>query len=357
MILNIQTLRVLFTFLVVTAHLDKLYEVLGLQTVTSALTHISVDGFIVCSAFLIPYTHAQRPRPAAGFLGRRLARLVPFYWFMTLVVAALVLIAPQLFQNTAVTAETLFKSLFFIPYYKYADVSEPIVFVGWTMNYFIFYILLHTFSLRLFGARAWISTTLILVGLVIYGWVFKPVEPILETFTHARQLSFVAGLLLCTWWLHAREKIVPSPQPRWFKPACYGAALTALALITLRDVVFAGVNPRIIGPVFAAVLIGAAITLDRAGVVHRSRIRDTLAEAGFAIYLTHYFVTQAATKVMQTLDLHNPLALIVLLAASYVGVAVVGVCANRFVEIPLENFVRGLWNKRTEPAARPLNAS
>ncbi len=165
--LNIQTLRVLFTLLVVTAHLDSIYALLGVERVTMALANISVDGFIVASAFLIPYTHAQRTRPPLGFLGRRLARLVPFYWFMTLAVAALALIAPQLFQNTVVTAETLFKSLFFIPYFKYSNVSEPIVFVGWTMNYFIFYILLHTLSLRFAGAWAWLSTSLVLTTLVI----------------------------------------------------------------------------------------------------------------------------------------------------------------------------------------------
>ena len=312
---------------------------------TWALATVSVDGFIVASAFLIPYTHAQRSRPPLGFLGRRLARLVPFYWVITLTVAALALIAPQLFQHTVVTPETVFKSLFFIPYEKHPGTIEPIVFVGWTMNYFVFYILVHTLSLWLAGARAWIVTTLVLVGLVVLGWIFKPTDPVLEMFTHARLLSFVAGQLLCAWWLHARAAIVPTPLPRWFKPACYAVAATALVLITLRDVVFAGVNPRLIGPVFASLVIASVIILDRAGAVHRGRIRDQLANASFAIYLTHYFVTQTAAKVVQKLDIQDPLIITPLLVATYGGVAVLGVLASRLVEAPLETLVRDLWNR------------
>ncbi len=121
-----------------------------------------------------------------------------------------------------------------------------------------------------------------------------------------------------------------------------------MTLITLRDVVFAGVNPRIIGPIFASLMIGSMIILNRAGIVHRSRLRDVLAEASFTIYLTHYFVTQTAVKIVERFDLREPALLIPLLIGTYVGVAILGVLATRLVEAPLETFVRNAWSKRAQ---------
>lgn len=346
MILNIQTLRVLFTFMVVTAHLETVYAVIGLDQVIRAFDRISVDGFLVVSAFLIPYTHARRPRPPLDFVGRRLARLVPFYWAVTLAVSVLCLIAPQLFMSTVVNATTLFKSLFFIPYEKRPDIYEPIVFVGWTMTYFIFYILLHGLSLKLAGKRAWIMTTAVLSALVILGLIFKPTDAIGITFTNLRLLPLIAGLLLCTWWLHVQDRIVPSPLPKWFKPACYAAIAAGFVAVWFRDILFPGVHPRVVGTVFASLSVGAAIILNRAGVVHHSKLRDTLADASFTIYLTHFFITQATMKIVPLLGITSPLIIVPMLIATYIGVAILGVLASKWVELPLEKAVRDWWSRR-----------
>ncbi len=349
---NIQTLRVLFTFMVVTAHLEPIFLVLGVWQFVSPLTYISIDGFILVSAFLIAYTHALRPRSPLGFIGRRMSRLVPFYWFMTIVVSLLALAVPALFMTTVVTPETFLKSMFFIPYEKSPDRVYPIVFVGWTMNLFVFYMAIHALSLKFAGARAWLATAGILTALALAGLLFQPKDVVLAFFTQPRLFSFVAGILLCTWWLHVRHTIVPQPLPAWFKPALLAMGVAALVTVTLRDVLLPGVNPRFIGPVLAGCVVVAAILLERAGAVHRSRLRDTLANASFTIYLTHYFLTQAANKIVLALDITSPAVIVPLLAATYVGVAIVGVAASRMLEEPMEKLVRDGW-ARMESALRP----
>lgn len=353
MIQNIQTMRVLFTFLVITAHLENAYAVIGLDKLIIALAHVSVDGFIVVSAFLIPFTQALRPKPPLAFLGRRLARLVPLYWAVTLFVAAIALALPHIFAHTMVTPETLLKSLFFIPYQKSWGQIEPIVYVGWTMNLFVAYILLHTLSLKVAGKYAWVMTVAVLLALVTYGFVFKPQEAIAKFFTGPRLLSFVAGLLLCTWWLHARNsRLFEAPQ-KWLKPTLYAMAIVGFVLCTLRDTILPLPISRYFGPLFACMLIAAVIMLDRVGAVHRSRLRDRLAEASFAIYLTHYLVTEAVIRIVPKLHLTDAFTVGPVIIAAYIVIAVMGMFVTRVIEIPLETAVRNAWRAMTTRTAAP----
>lgn len=354
MIQNIQTMRVLFTFLVVTAHMVGAYAVIGLDGVMMALARVSVDGFIVVSAFLIPFTQAQRPKPALTFLGRRLARLVPLYWAVTLFVATLTLVLPHIFKHTVLTPETLLKSLFFIPFEKSPGQVQPIVFVGWTMNLFVAYILLHALSLKVAGQRAWIMTTGVLTGLVVIGFVFKPQDTIINFFTGPRLLAFVAGQLLCAWWLHARDNPIFDAPPRWMKPALLALALAGLVLCTLRDDILPLSVSRYWGPLFACMVIAAVIMLERIGIVHRSKWRDHLAEASFSIYLTHYFVTELVVRGVARLRLDDWYTVLPLLFAAYVAVALLGLVVKRTVEAPLESAVRHGWRiitSRPQPPA------
>ncbi len=357
MLQNLQTLRVLFTLMVVTAHLEPIYRLLGVDQFVSPFARLSVDGFIVASAFLIPYTHARRPRSPLGFLGRRFVRLVPLYWLMTLIVAALALAAPFLFQTTTITPETLLKSLFFIPYEKSPGIVQPIIFVGWTMTYFVFFMLVYAVALKIAGRWAWAASAGFLSALVVIGWVLKPTDVVIAFFTSSRLLAFVAGQLVCAWWLHVQDRVSAADAPIWLKPALYGVIGLGFTTIALRDSVLLGVDPRLSGAVLAGLVIMAVLMLERLGETHRGALRDQLANASFAIYLTHYFVTQAAVKIAEALQTPYPLALLALLAGAYVGVAILGVLAARHLERPLESIAIKAWERALAMARRAPRAT
>ena len=70
-----------------------------------------VDIFFCISGFMILFS---TQKSTEHFLSKRLIRIVPFYWLMTLATYVLLLIAPGLFAQTKADPVLLVKSLFFL---------------------------------------------------------------------------------------------------------------------------------------------------------------------------------------------------------------------------------------------------
>lgn len=347
MIQNIQTLRVAFAMLVITGHLEVLYTYMGLVDPKHTIDGVATDGFLVVSAFVIIFSSLRKPVSGADFLGRRFARLVPFYWAITLFVAALDLLLPALFQNTHVTAETLSKSLFFIPFVKHDEFVAPIVFVGWTMNYIVFFIALHALNLYLFGKRAWMATAGVLTSLAVYGYLAHPTDVVVKFFTGPRQLSFALGAFMAGLW-NARP-IVPKIRHSFsFRTIATGLMIAGLGIRIGQQIWLPHLDMRYVSPFASCLVVLGALLLENNGDVHTGRIRDRLAEATFSIYLTHYFITQAAQKTAMHFDIHNIPLLVAMAAAAYAGALILGVLVCQWLEKPLDRIVRDMWRKLTE---------
>lgn len=347
MIQNIQTLRVAFAMLVITGHLEVLYTYMGLVDPRHTIDGVATDGFLVVSAFVIIYSSLRKTVTGADFLGRRFARLVPFYWAITLFVTALDLLMPALFQSTHITAETLSKSLLFIPFVKHGEFVAPIVFVGWTMNYIVFFLALHAVNLYLFGKRAWIATAAILASLSIYGFVAQPTDVVVKFFTGPRQLSFALGALMAGVW-NARPVVPKIKHNLSLRALALGLIIAGVSIRIGQQIWFPHIDLRYVGPFMSSCVVLGALMLESNGDVHTGKLRDRLAEATFSIYLTHYFITQAAQKTVIHFDIHNMPLLVAMLAASYLGAMILGVLVCQWVEKPLDKMVRDAWRKLTE---------
>lgn len=353
-ILNIQTLRVFFAFLVVTAHLEAVYVALGIVDPTRTISVGANDGFFIVSAFAIVYASLRKPTSALEFLGRRFARLVPFYWGITLFTALLVLIAPSLFQSTRVTPETLAKSLLFIPYLKHAGMVQPIVFVGWAMNYIMFVILVHGLAKYFAEQRAWMWTAGVLLSLALIGAVVQPANVVAAFYTGPKLVSYAFGVLLAGLWFN--RPVTPKRQhdPAW-RALAIALIVGGFAVRLVQQNFFRDIDMRLIAPLATAGIVTGTLLLEANGDRHKGVIRDRIAEATFSIYLTHYFVTQAVVKTLSHLAHPSPFVLIAGLVVAYVGAIVLGLLVCQYVEKPLDLWVRSAWRRLT-PARQPLEA-
>lgn len=139
---SLETLRIIAAVLVVCAHIPT-YDIplIGLFLGSARfLGSIGVDLFFCISGGVIGlYTvravTANADRPLGNFLIARVFRIAPLYWVVTAITMAVLwrkgLPLPS--------AEELIHSLAFVPYLEGTAYIDPIVHIGWTLQFEVFF--------------------------------------------------------------------------------------------------------------------------------------------------------------------------------------------------------------------------
>lgn len=346
MIANIQALRALAALLVVVVHLEQLLAPLGVSPSNVFFGGGGVDLFFVISGFIMVYTTAQSWPGTGNFLMNRIIRIVPLYWLMTLMVFALALIAPSLLGSTEPRADYLAKSLAFIPFEKTNGRMEPILFLGWTLNYEMFFYLVLGLGLG-WKARGLAGAAFAFMTLVALGLAAGFSDPLLRFYTNPILLEFVIGMAIGAAYLHPGWEPLWTRASPWIAGTMIAGGLVALVLLPFAILP----TDRIvqIGLASAAIVFGA-LWLERMGLVVRSGTVLLLGNASYAIYLTHPFVTQAVTKVADMLALDSVPVRILLVPVTYGLVMLAGVIVHLMIEKPMTRAIRNAVGVRRKSA-------
>ena len=144
---SVQILRAIAAWTVVYHHYIQVYGVNFTQAIGRGFSRygsFGVDVFFLISGFIMFQSVRNRPQTAIHFLFRRITRIVPNYWFFTTVVLVCCLAAPNTFASwIPFTLESLVKSLLFIPHQNPSGIgANPLLTVGWTLNYEMFFYVL-----------------------------------------------------------------------------------------------------------------------------------------------------------------------------------------------------------------------
>lgn len=344
---NIQTLRALAALLVVFVHLDVFLRALGLQP----FGHGGVDLFFIISGFIMVHTTRARPTTPAAFMANRFTRIAPIYWLLTLFVFAVALAAPSLLQATSSEPEQLAKSLAFIPFRKANGLVHPVLFVGWTLNYEMFFYALFAVGL-LFPRRAVgaVAVGAFITALVVYGHFARPDSVLGAFYTRPIILEFAAGMALAAL---APAVRVSTPLSRALLLAVCAVGLACAALVPL---VFPDLSRLVTQGLPSAFVVASAIVLHQSGVRVGGRLLLLLGNASYAIYLTHPFVTQALQKAGKVVGLSPALAA-ALIPVTLLLVCAVGVVTHLWVERPLTRLVKSLIDRLPVLSSKPAPAA
>jgi exopolysaccharide production protein ExoZ len=267
----IQYLRGLAALAVVVHHVTRSMAPQGSRIAELDLGHAGVLVFFVISGFVMSFACAGES--PATFAMRRIIRVVPLYWVMTLVYFAIL-------ERNDIAAGTpflrlphLMESLFFVPHFhlRVPDAIWPVLVQGWTLNYEMFFFLIFFVGIALHRPR--IFSMALLVLLLAIGLAFGPVDPRLVTWTSPLLLLFLAGVLLA----EARMR-VSLARLVWALPLGIGAMALG------SGGVFGGV--LIIGIGAVLVLLGTLALQERLPDVHL-RWLGALGDASYSIYLSH----------------------------------------------------------------------
>jgi exopolysaccharide production protein ExoZ len=261
-----------------------------------------VDIFFVISGFVMTLSTDENTPSARDFFARRVERIVPLYWIMTLVTMSL-----SKWEWPLVIA-----SIFFLPVLHSSNGPfQPLLPPGWTLNYEMFFYSLFAISLILNKDWRFWFMMVTLCGLVLVGSQTTS-GTTFSFYTSPIVLEFLVGMAIARY--------------RWRLP---------VAAVPLGFALMAFGKPPIIGGVdFGQILPAAVIvagTLPLEGRLPQLRLMDLLGDASYAIYLTHLISLAFLLLVWPQIDLGED----VLAALSFTTAVVTGVVVHLCAERPI----------------------
>lgn len=332
----LQAIRGVAAMAVVVHHVLKSRLVPGDAFGDLHLGQAGVLLFFVLSGFII--AHTARDEPASNFARRRIIRVVPLYWLVTLVYAA-ILFRSDIARSGGISFERLGDlgaSLLFVPHFHFRMTENvwPVLVQGWTLNFEMFFFFVFGLGLALGHAR--VVAVGLLLWLVLLGAVTAPDDPRILVWTSPLLLLFVAGIVLS--WMHDIGWLTRS-----FAALPVGAILLVIgAVVSLPP----GARDLVLGTGAILALGGTLAWQARRPGVGIPGL-DTLGDASYAIYLSHTVVLIPLGLVLPMLGLPLPITVIVAIIICAIAGWLLHVTVERPMTIALRQRFDRAANKGT----------
>ena len=258
-----------------------------------------VDVFFVISGFIM--AHILDPTSGSSsdfFFRRRILRIVPPYWFFTILLYVAALRVPQLMGSTRANSIDLVKSLFFIPFTKGSGLIQPLLFVGWSLNYEMFFYLALTIGLLIYKRRAiWVGAAFVL-AVMLACIPFAGSSTVAQFYSRDISLEFLLGILsyyIC--------RGISAPKARSLHWPALTVCLASASLLIATQAIF----PRDIFPfnssrvltlgLFSFLLVTTASLLSKGDWDALIAPLVLIGDASYILYLIHPYCEYALDRI------------------------------------------------------------
>lgn len=352
MIVNIQVLRAVAALAVVLHHTQFQLQLVYGTPLFALVGRAGVDLFFLISGFVMVYTTRDSQRTTTQFWIDRAVRIVPLYWLGTTLVIVLFLAGLPALDVQQLRLGDIVKSYLFIPYLASYGEGRPVLDVGWTLNYEVYFYAL--FGLTFF-VRSQAKALLMLAALFVAIWLFVKLNPqlpfVIAHYGSALVFEFLIGGAIALWhhgWVSGK----PVRRP------ALGAALVLIGLVAVffggwQFATIVNQNPELRVAVFGGpailVLVGALL-LEQAGYTVRARFVMLLGAASYAIYLAHPMVLQVAVPAFNAIlpgaSLAHKAGAIVF---AFTLAVAAGLAVHLWVEKPMTAGLRAMLKRKPKP--------
>jgi len=248
---------------------------------------IGVDIFFVISGFVMSYitwNTARSYTSIGSFLIKRLIRIVPTYWFYTLLTVFIIFSGKIFLGKTdffdVIRLSDIIYSLFFIPYHPPEGRLAPVLAVGWTLNYEIYFYVLVAIGLLFRWRIATIGLAIYFIGSVIASFFYSSSYAFWPMATNPIVLEFYYGILICI--LYKKFDGIN----RYF--GCLSLIITSLILFYWfyyfpsyqYRVIFFGLP--------AAGIVLWFLSLENHKSFFNSSLCQSLGDSSYSLYLSHF---------------------------------------------------------------------
>jgi len=309
---SVQLLRFVAAMLVVVMHTTEamslrmpVFRDIGLWVHGAS----GVDIFFVISGFVM----AVSSRPASAdqganlanaidFFKRRLLRVVPLYWVYTVLKVILVLTLPTLVLRTSLDPAHLTASFLFLPWESPWGLIQPVLPVGWTLNFEMMFYLVFATAIALNCNRLYFCCGVFLV-LYIAAYLLPDITA-LAFYGHTLLFEFGIGMLVA--------------RMRHYRIHGLGAVLLLLTGVVLLGSNFVGVDRLFLQGLGAGLLVLGGINLERNPWVKRVLERvGVLGDISYSSYLCHSFLVPLGIVLLSQSSLEHA-GLVILLTLLFV---------------------------------------
>lgn len=347
---SIQILRGVAALLVVIFHVGVLmsdrFGAVG-QHLLFRAGAAGVDIFFPISGFVMVVsttTLVGRRGAWRTFLERRLVRIVPLYWLATTLKLVMLIAVPSLALHAAMTTGHTLGSYFFMFTPNPNGGTMPLVPVGWTLNYEMFFYA--AFAAVLFLNMPLVCTVgVAMAGAAAVGFFHMTTWPPFEVLSPI-VLEFVAGMIIARLTLAGfRLGTAPALLLGVVALACLvGTDALPEAVLNEGRVLYWGVP--------GAVLVLAAVSLEPYVTSEVWALPRRLGDASYSIYLSHGFVIPVFGVVVAKLAPAGLASVTVAFAAAVLLSVVAGMIVCDWVEQPILR-LRPKKPSRALPATAP----
>lgn len=247
--------------------------------------YFGVEIFSIISGYII--VHSTRQKEARKhFLLKRFIRILPLYWLMTLFTYVVICIYPGLSIMSEAKPEYLIKSLLFFPFQNSKGYNVPILGVGWTLNYEVFFYLIFFVAICLSYSYRSIIACVAIIFLTVIGQVLLRGEFFyLNYYTNSFLLEFVFGILA----FYIVEYLQKWIKGNYSRIICLILAIVSFAWMFL-DLTRYSSLPRCIRIGIPALVFFCSVLL-WGRTMHFNKFFLELGNMSFSIYLVEYYTT------------------------------------------------------------------
>jgi peptidoglycan/LPS O-acetylase OafA/YrhL len=302
-----------------------------------------VDIFFVISGFIMCYI---TQKSGHHFFSKRIIRVVPLYWLGTMGVFCVALLFPSLLNSTKADLVELAKSLLFIPFQK-GQYIQPVLFLGWTLNYEMFFYLLFAVSMAISRSYRWVICSTVLILLTIAGKLFSFENPILKFYTSSILIEFVLGMLAYQIYsLRIKHWTTSEGRSTWLYALSAIVAIGSLAALPLLEEMSRITGRAVAWGIPAFVFFLASIRYLSGRQLPKASL--LIGDASYSLYLFHPYIIQVFAKFFKSLDSPS-------IQGYFITVCVIALCCCAavfiyyFIERPLTSFLRSVFLAKQLP--------
>lgn len=276
---SVQYLRALAIGLVVAYHASELLGDVRPNYKILEFGQYGVDLFFVISGFIMVVTTKSDSSPT-NFILKRIWRIVPLYWLVTLGYVTILLFVPDLLRSGTLDFEYILKSFLFIPSYdpKFPGLIWPLVIPGWSLNYEMYFYAIFAFALLLLAKYRWCVALAILLLLVGFGQAIDTTNPIIITYTNTLLIEFIFGIIVGTVFLYSNATGTRLLSFSFLLIAVSAVVCAIHGIAIWRSILCGSISGTI---------LSLLLSFEQSGVSFSNVIVIALGDASYSIYLTH----------------------------------------------------------------------